>query len=268
MSPNLGFAIGIEIGGLSIVLHTSDAEFAGIVERRYAGFRSDPARADARLDVTIVAPETFADQAGTELAVQLAGGCWLIRRGDFFAEWEPRSRAGAVTQSANPYSIDSVIRIVHSLMLAERGGFLLHSASAIRNRCAFLFSGLSGAGKTTITRLAPADAIRLSDEVSYIRRIGERYVAFGTPFSGELNAPGENASAPVEALYFLVQGGDNRVNPLPVATALRKLLRNILFFAEGEPAARVFQSACDFLAAVPAYELTFRPEAAVWKLVA
>ena len=268
MSTAHRFVIAVEIGGLPIALHTSDAEFAGIVERRYAGFRSGAACVEARLDVTIAPPEAFADQAETELAVEFAGGCWLIRRGDFCAEWDPRSRVGAVTQSANPYSIDSVIRIVHSLMLVERGGFLLHAASAIRNGSAFLFSGLSGAGKTTISRLAPPDAILLSDEVSYIRRIDERYVAFGTPFSGELNTPGENAAAPVAALYFLVQGGADRVSSIPAEVALRKLLRNILFFVVGESAAQLFKSACEFVEALPAYELSFRPEAAVWKLVA
>ncbi|MGH7837704.1 MAG: hypothetical protein ACREQC_07755 [Candidatus Binataceae bacterium] len=268
MTEESRFTIGIEIGGLAIAVRTIDADFAAIVEGRYANFRSDPDRAQAQLDVTIVPPETLAREGVTELEVRLAAGRWIIRRDDFRAEWDPDSRRGVVTQSANPYSIDSVIRIVHSLILADRGGFLLHSASAIRNDRAFLLSGLSGAGKTTISRLAPPDAIRLSDEVSYVRCINDRHIAFGTPFAGELAVSGENAAAPIAALYFLVQGAENRVHPMTAAVAVRKLLRNILFFADGEPAARVFKSACDFVAAVPAYELTFKPEPAVWKLVA
>jgi len=69
----------------------------------------------------------------------------------------PRTGRGRVRQNANPYSLDSVLRILHSLILAERGGFLLHAASAICNGRAYLFSGVSGAGKTTMTRLAPPD---------------------------------------------------------------------------------------------------------------
>ncbi len=74
-----------------------------------------------------------------------------------------------VRQNANPYSLDSVLRILHSLILAERGGFLLHAASAICDGRAYLFSGVSGAGKTTMTRLAPADITLLTDEISYLR---------------------------------------------------------------------------------------------------
>ncbi len=93
-----------------------------------------------------------------------------MRRGDFRAHWDPSAGRGHIRQSANPYSIDSVLRIVHTLILAREGGFLLHSAGAIRNGRAFLFSGVSGAGKTTISRLAPPDVTLLTDEVSYIRR--------------------------------------------------------------------------------------------------
>jgi len=55
----------------------------------------------------------------------------------------PRPRA----QNANPYSLDSVLRILHSLILAERGGFLLHAASAICNGRAYLFSAYPAPAK-------------------------------------------------------------------------------------------------------------------------
>ena len=137
-------------------------------------------------------------------------GRWTFERGDFRAEWEPASRTGWIRQTANPYSIDAVLRIVHTLVLARQGGFLLHSASAIRNGKAFLFAGVSEAGKTTISRLAPPDATLLTDEISYVRKGDPNpdpgYIAFGTPFTGELAKLGENVSAPVAALYLLAKG--------------------------------------------------------------
>jgi len=104
-----------------------------------------------------------------EAHVSLDGGRWVMERGDFRAEWDPKHRRGWVRQSPNPYSIDSVLRILHSLMLAREGGFLVHAASAIRNGRAFLFAGGSGAGKTTISHLAPPDVVLLTDEISYVR---------------------------------------------------------------------------------------------------
>ena len=191
-----------------------------------------------------------------------------LERGDFHARWDPRTGRGRVRQNSNPYSLDSVLRIVHSLILAERGGFLLHSASAICEGRAYLFSGVSGAGKTTMTRLAPADVTLLTDEISYVRPIGGGYQAFGTPFAGELAKSGENCAAPVSALFFLEKGPENRVEELPQAEAVRRLMRNILFFAEDHGLVeKLFATACDFISRVPICRLTFYPDSRVWEEV-
>lgn len=161
-----------------------------------------------------------------------------------------------------------MLRIVHTLVLASQGGFLLHSASAVRNGKAFLFSGVSGAGKTTISRLAPPDVALLSDEISYIRKQGDGYVAFGTPFAGELAKSGENISAPISHLYLLAQGPENRIEPLAPADALRSLLANVLFFAEQrELVQQTFQTGVNFVSRVPVSRLTFVPDSRVWELI-
>ena len=161
-----------------------------------------------------------------------------------------------------------MLRILHSLIIAERGGFLLHAASAICNGRAYLFSGVSGAGKTTMTRLAPPDITLLTDEISYLRPSAGGYSAFGTPFAGELAKAGENCTAPVAALFFLEQGPENRVDELPPAEAVRRLMRNILFFAEDQGLVeKLLATACDFVSRVPIRRLTFYPDARVWDLV-
>jgi hypothetical protein len=120
-----------------------------------------------QLEVELVSPGLVSDTE--EARVRLERGRWVMERGDFRAEWDPERRQGWVRQSPNPYSIDSVLRILHSLILAREDGFLVHAASAIRNGRAFLFAGVSGAGKTTISRLAPPDVVLLTDEISYVR---------------------------------------------------------------------------------------------------
>jgi len=200
-----------------------------------------------------------------DVRVRRDGDQWRIERGDFHARWDPRSGRGSVRQNGNPYSLDSVLRILHSLILAERGGFLLHAASAISDGRACLFSGVSGAGKTTMTRLAPPDITLLTDEISYLRPNAGGYSAFGTPFAGELARAGENCNAPVSALFFLEKGPENRVHELSSAEAVRRLMRNILFFAEDRGLVeKLFATACEFVARVPIRRLTFYPDARVW----
>jgi hypothetical protein len=256
----------IAIGGIPVRVNTTDPGFLEMLENRYAGFVSEEARTEFDFDVDLVAPESGNRDA--DVSVKHRSGRWFMERGDFRAEWEPATRKGWIRQSANPYSIDAVLRIVHTLVLARQGGFLLHSASAIRNGKAFLFAGVSGAGKTTISRLAPADATLLTDEISYVRKQDEDYFAFGTPFTGELAKLGENTSAPLAALYLLAQGPENKIEPVAAPDAARGLLANMLFFAEDQEMVHwAFQAACDFVHRVPVYRLTFAPDARVWEMI-
>jgi hypothetical protein len=263
---NRSCEITIEIGGMPILLHIENDTFRQMLARRYAGFVGSPSRPRFEFEVELTAPS--ADDPDDEVRVEMQAGVWRLGRGDFRAQWDPRAGRGRIRQSANPYSIDSVLRIVHTLILAREGGFLLHSAGAIRNRRAFLFSGVSGAGKTTISRLAPADVTLLTDEVSYIRRDDDGYHACGTPFAGELARLGENCSAPISCLFFLKQGPENKLESVDKPEAIRRLMRNILFFAEDISLVQnVFQSACEFVERVPVQRLTFVPDSTVWGMV-
>jgi hypothetical protein len=257
----------IEIGGMPIRVCTTDRAFLDMLNHRYCGFVGSSESAEVEFDIDLVPPTGFADP-DAEVRVIHQGGRWSLERGDFRAEWEPASRRGWIRQSANPYSIDAVLRIVHTIVLARQGGFLLHSASAIRNKKAFLFAGVSGAGKTTISRLAPPDTTLLTDEISYVRRQGDGYIAFGTPFTGELAKLGENVSAPIAALYLLAKGPENRIDSVPAGEAARSLLANILFFAEDEQLVQAtFHSAFEFVSRVPVVRLTFVPNSQVWELI-
>ena len=260
-------SLTIEIGGMPVRVNTTDAAFLAMLERRYSGFCSSTKEAEVEFDVDLIQPGFADPDADVRVTHQL--GRWLLTRGDFRAEWEPAARRGRIRQSANPYSIDAVLRIVHTLALARQGGFLLHSASAIRDGKAFLFAGVSGAGKTTISRLAPRDVTLLTDEISCVRRQDDgSYTAFGTPFTGELAKLGENVSAPVAALYLLAQGPENRIDPVEPAEAARSLLANVLFFAEDEALVQAtFHAAFEFVSRVPVSRLTFVPDARVWELI-
>ena len=267
MTPAAQPAIVIEIGSMAIALHTQDHAFRRMLEDRYAGFIKPSANPQFQFDIDLFEP-SMTSQADEDVQVKLEAGDWSVQRGDFRARWNAELGRGHIQQSRNPYAIDSVLRIVHTLLLARQGGFLLHAASAIRGGRAYLFAGLSGAGKTTISRLAPPDATLLSDEISYVRREGNQYRACGTPFAGELAKLGENQSAPLQTLFLLEKGSENRIGEVSTAEAIRSLLRNILFFADDrELVSLVFRSACEFVEQVPVRRLVFVPDQRVWEMI-
>jgi hypothetical protein len=256
----------IQIGGISVGVTADDSDFLAMLRHRYNGFLSRSASADFRFHADLAPLEIRDPDAEVRLTCRASG--WTLERGDFCAEWDPASRTGKIKLQPSPYAIDALLRILHSLTLARQGGFLLHAASAIRNGKAFVFTGVSGTGKTTIAGLAPRDATLLTDEISYVRKPGSSYIACGTPFSGELGKPGKNVSAPLAAVYVLAKGPANRVDPLPVADAARTLLSNLLFFAEDrESVEAVFHAVCEFVGQVPVFRLTFFPDSRVWEMI-
>lgn len=256
----------VEIGGLPIALHCDDPAFTKLVTQRYAGYIGDSIRAAFDFDIEVGAPGDGSGDA--DLSVKWNSGRWLMERGDFRAEFDPATARGRILQTLSPYSLDSVLRVVHTLLLARKGGFLVHASSGIRNGRAFLFPGVSGAGKTTIARLAPPDVALLTDEISYVIPQDGAYFAVGTPFFGELARVGENLRAPVECVYLLAQGPENKIEPVSRAEAVRGLLGNILFFAQDPEFVKlVFDAAVDFASRVSVRRLTFAPDARVWELI-
>lgn len=134
----------VEIGGLPIRLCSSSADFIRVIQERYVGYTSSSNDPHFNFDIELAPAAT--ESGDEDLQVSWDSGRWLMERGDFRAEWNPATARGRIEQTMNPYSLDSVLRIVHTLLLAGRGGFLLHASSAIRNGRAFLFAGVSGAG--------------------------------------------------------------------------------------------------------------------------
>lgn len=256
----------VDIGDMPVRLSTTDRSLVRLLNQRYAGFVNPAATPAFEFDVSIVPADSLG--LDNDLRVSARTHQWVLERGDFRAEWDSRTRRGWIQQTVNPYAVDSVLRIVHTLLLSTRGGFLLHAASVVRAGRAMLFVGPSGAGKTTMARLAPDDAILLTDEISYVRYVGGQYVAFGTPFSGELAQSGEAVSAPISGIYRLEQAPHNAVERLGDSEAVRTLMKNILFFADdSELAGHLLDTSCRVAATVPMYRLAFVPDARVWDVI-
>jgi hypothetical protein len=259
-------SVVVAVGNAPVCLSTTDKSLVELIEDRFGRFLSPAAHPDFHFDITVVADGVLAPRA--ELSVTGSNGRWSLERGDFSLQLDTRTRRGSVRQTLNPYAVDSVLRVVHTLILSAEGGFLLHASSVVRNGRAFLFTGPSGAGKTTIVGLAPSDVTLLTDEISYVRKTDGGYFAFGTPFSGDRQEAGEQTSAPIAAVYRLEQGVENDQERLGPAAAVRALMRNMLFFTVDAQLSRcMLDAACDFATAVPAFRLTFAPDSRVWSTI-
>src|ERR1700740_2559462 len=106
--PTLDRAIVIEIGGVPVRVQTDDSAFLHLLEKRYTGFVSRTKYAEFEFDVHLAPPGDLG--ADDDVRVLQRSGRWSLERGDFRAEWDSASKSGSIRQSANPYSIDSILR--------------------------------------------------------------------------------------------------------------------------------------------------------------
>ena len=166
------------------------------------------------------------------------------------------------------YALDSLIRILLTMILLPERGFLLHAASIVRDGRAYIFMGRSGAGKSTVASLSPEGSV-LTDAISLLRVVDGALQAHGTPFWGEFRAAGLNERYPVAGIYQLVQAPEDRVEALSQKEILRALLPCVLFFSSEARASEILlQSLLAVAAQIPCYRLHFRRNAQFWKVIA
>lgn len=166
------------------------------------------------------------------------------------------------------YALDSLLRILLTMVLLPQRGFLLHGATVVRDGRAYIFFGRSGAGKSTVASLSPEGSV-LTDEISLLRYSNGSWQAHGTPFWGEFRAAGINRLFPIAGLYLLKQANDDRAESLSLKEALRALLPCVLFFtAEKRAHETLLQTLMGLIEEIPCHRLHFRRHAEFWKVVA
>jgi len=154
------------------------------------------------------------------------------------------------------YPLDELI-FLHRL--AREEGLLLHACGVVRGREALLFSGPSGAGKTTIARLMQGtpDVRVLSDDRIAIRPTESGFRAYGTPWHGDapLSLPD---SAPLRAIHLIHHAREIEVEPLGGAAGAAAVLGNSFApFHDPVSAERSLGVAAKLAARVPIVRLGF-----------
>lgn len=112
--------------------------------------------------------------------------------------------------------------------LLDFNGFMLHaSAVAMENR-AYLFSAKSGVGKSTHTGLwqryfGEDKALIINDDKPAIRFLGNKFYAYGTPWSGKSNK-NLDIKVPVNGVIFIERAEKNWIRKLEDREAVKLIL--------------------------------------------
>lgn len=163
--------------------------------------------------------------------------------------------------------LDYILTMNH---LAYRDGLILHSAGVDLGGNGFVFTGVSGAGKTTLTRLFMSGAPYarpLSDDRMVIRRQDGVYRAFGTPWPGDAGVA-ENESVDLAALFFLTKADRPKLVRLTAAQAVRRMFPMVSCpWYDRERVPLVLDTCEGLVNSVPCYDLHFTQDGSTVALI-
>ena len=166
------------------------------------------------------------------------------------------------------YYMESGFRFYGSLLRFR--GMLLHSSAVEWQGNAYLFSGPSGMGKSTHTRLWQSlygDAAQVfNDDKPALRCIDGGWFAYGTPWCGK-DGINQNKKVPLAGICFLKRGTENRIRRLHSAEAVPLLMGQTHYrFRAAENMERLLALLNDLIRDVPIYEMECLPDLAAAQL--
>jgi hypothetical protein len=145
-------------------------------------------------------------------------------------------------------------------LLAQRRGLMVHACGIDDSGKGYLFAGNSTHGKTTMAKLWKDHAVILNDDRIVIRKKGDHFWMYGTPWHGEYTGVSPQG-VPIEKIFFLHHADRNSVKKCNGASAASMLLARSfppLWDAEGMKFTLDFCS--QLVSAVPCFKLDFVPD--------
>ncbi len=235
--------------GVRVVVEQLDLSLAQALRRRFGLFAGEgDARApcDLRVRVACEGRSYFIEPpARPELnPLHLACEATLVRvMGYRLAGWfDTASGEGGVVLARGDYepaerALENYLRAAVAFLAAERGGALVHAASAVWEGAGYLFYGASGAGKSTLAALDRRARV-VSDDLSLVLPARDgRPELVGTPFRGTYEGgPPVVGRFPLRAGFRLVQAPRHAVEAVPRVVAFAQLVGNLPFVADALPA--------------------------------
>jgi hypothetical protein len=146
-------------------------------------------------------------------------------------------------------------------LLARRGAAVLHASCMAQNGAALVFTGHSGAGKSTISSIAERCGWKVLSDDRTILTLEDGVVhASGTPWHGSHKC-GTADSLPVKGIFLLEQAPEDSAEPMEMSRGFSEVLvRTVRPLADVEEQVAVVNTVERIVRSVPLGVLRFRPQ--------
>lgn len=176
------------------------------------------------------------------------------------------------------YNYDTMVSLIEStpflmlnmLVQLENNGFLIHTSAFDMKGKGMLFSGESGAGKTTLTSLIDkySDYKILTDETAVIKICNERIMIYGTPWKGSGAQYYSNSVCVLKGINFIYHGLKNNMEILEKEETIRLLMKQSFpYFWDRNSMAKLFSIINRIIYKIEIRKLFFLPNETVVKYI-
>jgi len=147
-------------------------------------------------------------------------GADIIIRADLYKydSWPTLSEDGVIY-------MESGFQFYFQLLMFD--GIMLHASAVEYEGKAYLFSGPSGRGKSTHTRLWQkiyGDKVQVfNDDKPALRRIDGKWYAYGTPWAGK-HGINRNIKVPLGGICFIKRGQENKISRMDKTKAVQNII--------------------------------------------
>ena len=148
--------------------------------------------------------------------------------------------------------------------LLRYSGLMLHASAVALDGKAYLFSGPSGRGKSTHTRLWQqtfgSAAQVFNDDKPALRKIADKWYAYGTPWCGK-DGINQNVKVPLAGICFLKQSSRNAIRRISDFEAIQKIISQTRRkFSLEESVDLMLENVEGLVRDIPVFELENQPE--------
>lgn len=173
-------------------------------------------------------------------------------------EWDLWLEEAGYSTDPLEYPLDGLILYY---LTAINDNIMMHASGIFHADHGYLFSGISGKGKTTLARLwENLGAKVIHDDRLIIRNINGIYRMFNTPIYKN-DVPGES---PLNKIFIIEHGTENKIVPAKGASAVTLVIANcIQHNYDSEMIARFLGSVSIMCSIIPVATLFFKPDRSV-----
>ena len=143
-------------------------------------------------------------------------------------------------------------------MLDGFDGFFFHSSCLELDGEGYVFSAVSGTGKSTHTALWRRHfgnrVTMINDDKPVIRKCDGKFYVYGTPWMGKANI-GTNAKAPVKAVYILQRAEENTAVRVLPSQVMKQLLEATVIDVERSRMEKLLELLDEFFKETPLFLL-------------